>query len=181
MAGESIQKKLDRVRPPRVQIKYEVEIGDALELKELPFVVGVLGDYSGQRDPDDPLPPVKDRRFVTIDRDNFNDVLREMKPRLAFRVDDKLTGNPDQKINVELRFNSLDDFTPENVVKQVDPLRKLAETRHQLEMLKAKMDGNDKLVGLLEKVLESSDLRQKLGQELGAEGSSNGGDAPKGE
>src|SRR5688572_12427764 len=98
MAGESIQKKLDRVRPPRVQIKYEVEIGDALELKELPFVVGVLGDYSGQRDADDPLPPVKDRRFVTIDRDNFNDVLREMKPRLAFRVDDKLTGNPDQKI-----------------------------------------------------------------------------------
>jgi type VI secretion system protein ImpB len=164
MAGESIQKKLDRVRPPRVQIKYEVEIGDALELKELPFVVGVLGDFSGK--PDEPLPPVKDRRFITIDRDNFNDVLREMKPRLAFRVDDKLTGNPDQKINVELRFTSIDDFSPERVVQQVEPLRKLAQTRHELEMLKARMDGNDKLVSLLEKVLENSELRQQLGKEL---------------
>lgn len=164
MAGESIQKKLDRVRPPRVQIKYEVEVGDALELKELPFVVGVLGDFSGK--PDEPLPPVKDRRFVTIDRDNFNDVLREMKPRLAFRVNDKITGNPDQKINVELRFTSIDDFSPERVVQQIEPLRKLAETRHELEMLKARMDGNDKLVSLLEKVLENSELRQQLGKEL---------------
>jgi type VI secretion system protein ImpB len=167
MAGESIQKKLDRVRPPRVQIKYEVEVGNALELKELPFVVGVLGDFSGK--PDEPLPPVKDRRFVTIDRDNFNEVLREMKPRLAFRVDDKITGNPDQKINVELRFTSIDDFSPERVVEQVEPLRKLAQTRHELEMLKARMDGNDKLVSLLEKVLENSELRQQLGKELNVE------------
>jgi type VI secretion system protein ImpB len=177
MAGESIQKKLDRVRPPRVQIKYEVEIGDALELKELPFVVGVLGDYSGK--PDEQLPPVKDRRFVNIDRDNFNDVLREMKPRLAFRVDDKISGKGDQKLNVELRFNHIDDFSPESVVRQVDPLRKLAETRHELDMLKNKMDGNDKLVSLLEKVLESSDLREQLGKELNLEG--NAGDARKGE
>src|SRR4051812_14550733 len=169
MAGESIQKKLDRVRPPRVQIKYEVEIGDALELKELPFVVGVLGDYSGK--PTEALPPVKDRRFVNIDRDNFNDVLREMKPRLAFRVDDKISGK-DQKLNVELKFNSIDDFSPENVVRQVGPLSKLAETRHELEMLKSKMDGNDKLVSLLEKVLESSDLREQLGKELNPEGGS---------
>jgi len=175
MAGESIQKKLDRVRPPRGQIKYEGEIGDALELKELPFVVGVLGDYSGK--PDEQLPPVKDRRFVNIDRDNFNDVLREMKPRLAFRVEGKIGGNKDQKMNVELRFNSIDDFSPENVVKQVGPLRKLAETRHELEMLKAKMDGNDKLVSLLEKVLESSDLREQLGKELNTEG----GEAAQGE
>jgi len=174
MAGESIQKKLDRVRPPRVQIKYEVEIGDALELKELPFVVGVLGDYSGK--PTEALPPVKDRRFVNIDRDNFNDVLREMKPRLAFRVDDKISGK-DQKLNVELKFNSIDDFSPENVVRQVGPLSKLAETRHELEMLKSKMDGNDKLVSLLEKVLDSSELRQQLGKELNLEG----GEASKGE
>ncbi|MEX2176525.1 MAG: type VI secretion system contractile sheath small subunit [Pirellulaceae bacterium] len=178
MAGESIQKKLDRVRPPRVQIKYEVEIGDAIELKELPFVVGVLGDYSGK--PDEALPAVKDRRFVTIDRDNFNDVLREMKPRLAFRVNDKLTDNADNKLNVELRFNSLDDFSPESVVRQVDPLRKLAETRHELEMLKSKMDGNDKLVSLLEKVLDSSDLKQQLGKELNLGGNSTG-DGTKGE
>ncbi len=172
MAGESIQKKLDRVRPPRVQIKYEVEIGDALELKELPFVVGVLGDYSGK--PDEALPPVKDRRFVNIDRDNFNDVLREMKPRLAFRVEDKISGNKDQKLNVELRFNSLDDFSPESIVRQVDPLRKLAETRHELEMLKTKMDGNDKLVSLLEKVLENNELKQQLGKELNLEESGEG-------
>jgi type VI secretion system protein ImpB len=177
MAGESIQKKLDRVRPPRVQIKYEVEIGDALELKELPFVVGVLGDYSGK--PDEQLPPVKDRRFVNIDRDNFNDVLREMKPRLAFRVEDKITGNTDQKLNVELRFNSIDDFSPENVVKQVEPLRKLAEKRHQLEMLKSKMDGNDKLASLLEQVLNSSDSQQLLAKEMNLEAASE--EAPKGE
>jgi type VI secretion system protein ImpB len=101
-----------------------------------------------------------------------------MKPRLAFRVEDKISGNKDQKINVELRFNSIDDFNPEQVVRQVDPLRKLAETRHELEMLKAKMDGNDKLVSLLEKVLESSDLRQQLGKELNLE---DAGDAAKGE
>jgi len=177
MAGESIQKKLDRVRPPRVQIKYEVEIGDALELKELPFVVGVLGDYSGK--PDEQLPPVKDRRFVNIDRDNFHDVLREMKPRLAFRVEDKITGNKDQKLNVELRFNHLDDFSPENVVKQVEPLRKLAEKRHQLEMLKSKMDGNDKLASLLEQVLNSSDSQQQLAKEMNLEAASD--EAPKGE
>jgi type VI secretion system protein ImpB len=177
MAGESIQKKLDRVRPPRVQIKYEVEIGDALELKELPFVVGVLGDYSGK--PDEQLPPVKDRRFVNIDRDNFNDVLREMKPRLAFRVEDKITGNTDQKLNVELRFNSIDDFSPENVVKQVEPLRKLAEKRHQLEMLKSKMDGNDKLATLLEQVLNSADSQQSLAKEMNLEAASE--EAPKGE
>src|SRR5213079_2971801 len=104
---ESTQHKLDRVRSPRVHITYDVEIGGAIENKELPFVVGVLGDYSGK--PDEQLPPVKDRRFVNIDRDNFNDVLREMKPRLAFRVEDKITGNTDQKLNVELRFNSIDD------------------------------------------------------------------------
>jgi type VI secretion system protein ImpB len=177
MAGESIQTRLDRVRPPRVQIKYEVHIGDAIELKELPFVVGVLGDYSGK--PVEALPPVKNRRFVNIDRDNFNQVLREMKPRLAFRVDDKITGNPDQKINVELNFTSIDDFSPEAVVRQVEPLRKLAETRHELEMLKAKMDGNDKLTALLEKVLSNADLQHKLAQEMHlSEGSA---EAPKGE
>jgi type VI secretion system protein ImpB len=164
MAGESIQKKLDRVRPPRVQIKYEVEIGDALELKELPFVVGVLGDYSGK--PAESMPAVKDRRFVNIDRDNFNDVLREMKPRLVFGVEDKVTGKAEGKFNIELNFNNIDDFNPESVVRQVDPLRKLADTRRELELLKTKMDGNDKLVSLLEKVLDSSELKQQLGKEL---------------
>src|SRR5919198_4991638 len=107
MARESIQKKIGRVRPPRVHITYDVEIGGAIQLKEIPFVVGVLADLSGK--PDEPLPPLKDRKFVEIDRDNFNSVLKGMKPRLAFRVDNKL-GDSDTKLGVELRFNDLDDF-----------------------------------------------------------------------
>ena len=122
MARESTQHKLDRVRPPRVHITYDVEIGDAIEMKELPFVVGVLADLSGK--PDAPLPRVKDRKFVEIDRDNFNAVLKGMQPRLAFRVDNKLTDD-DTKLAVELRFNSMDDFDPEALVNQVEPLRKL--------------------------------------------------------
>lgn len=168
MPGESIQDKLGRVRPPRVQIRYDVEIDGAIELKELPFVVGVLGDYSGK--PAEALPPVKDRRFINIDRDNFHQVLREMKPRLAFSVADKISGKPDQKFQVELNFNHLDDFSPENVVKQVEPLRKLAETRQELENLKTRMDGKDKLVALLEQVMENSELRDQLRKELNLEG-----------
>jgi type VI secretion system protein ImpB len=168
MAGESIQKKLDRVRPPRVQIKYEVEIGDAIEMKELPFVVGVLGDYSGKQDPDDqnPLPKFKDRKFVNIDRDNFNEVMEKMKPRLAFSVPDKISGKNDNKFNVVLNFKELSDFSPENVVQQVEPLRKLLEARQQLEALKTKMDGNDKLVGMLEQVLNNPNVQKDLGQSL---------------
>jgi type VI secretion system protein ImpB len=168
MAGESIQKKLDRVRPPRVQIKYEVEIGDAIEMKELPFVVGVLGDYSGKQDADDPnpLPKFKDRKFVNIDRDNFNEVMEKMKPRLAFSVPDKISGKSDNKFNVVLNFKDLSDFSPENVVQQVEPLRKLLEARQQLEALKTKMDGNDKLVGMLEQVLNNPNVQKEMGQSL---------------
>ncbi|MCK7512008.1 MAG: type VI secretion system contractile sheath small subunit [Desulfobacterales bacterium] len=85
---ESLQHTLDRVRAPRVQITYDVEIGDSIEMKEIPFVVGVLGDFSGK--PDEPLPKLKDRKFIEIDRDNFNKVLEGMKPRVAYRVDNKL-------------------------------------------------------------------------------------------
>ena len=120
MPRESTQHKLDRVRRPRVHITYDVQIGDAIEMKELPFVMGILADLSGK--PDEPLPRLMDRKFVEIDRDNFHDVLKGTKPRIAFRVDNKLT-NDDTKMGVELRFNSLDDFEPEQVVKQVEPLR----------------------------------------------------------
>jgi type VI secretion system protein ImpB len=138
MAGESIQKKLDRVRPPRVQIKYDVEIGGAMVMKELPFVVGVMGDYSGKQDPDKPLPKFKERKFVNIDRDNFNEVMEKMQPRLAFSVPDKISGKEDNKINVVLNFKELADFSPEKVVEQVEPLRKLLEARKQLEHLKTR-------------------------------------------
>jgi type VI secretion system protein ImpB len=161
---ESLQHKLDRVRAPRVQITYDVEVGDAIEMKEIPFVVGVLADLSGK--PDEPLPKLKDRKFVEIDRDNFNNVLAAMKPRAAFRVDNKLTGD-DSKLAVELRFKSLDDFHPEQVAQQVDPLRKLVDARRRLSDLLGKLDGNDRLDELLQEVIASSESLQKLGQETG--------------
>jgi type VI secretion system protein ImpB len=165
---ESTQKKLSRVRPPRVHITYDVEVGDAIQLKELPFVVGVLSDLSGK--PDEPLPRLRDRQFTEIDRDNFNSVLSAMKPRVAYRVDNKL-GDDDSKLGVELRFNSMDDFEPEQVVNQVEPLRKLAEARKKLSDLLAKMDGNDRLVEIMDDVIKNTDALQKLGKESGSESS----------
>lgn len=162
MARESIQKKLGRVRPPRVHITYDVEIGDAIQLKEIPFVVGVLADLSGK--PDEPLPRLRDRKFVEIDRDNFDAALKGMKPRAAYRVDNKL-GSDDTKLGVELRFNSMEDFEPEQVVNQIEPLRKLAEARKKLSDLMAKMDGNDRLVELMDEIIKNTDALQKLSKE----------------
>ena len=166
MARESLQHKLDRVRSPRVHITYDVEIGDAIEMKEIPFVVGVLGDLSGK--PDEPLPKLKDRKFIEIDRDNFNNVIEGMKPRLAFKVDNKLT-EEDTKIAVELRFKSIDDFHPEQVADQITPVRKLVEARQKLSDLLNKLDGNDRLDELLQDVITSTDSLQKLGEEAGVE------------
>jgi type VI secretion system protein ImpB len=164
MAKESLQHTLDRVRAPRVQITYDVEVGDAIEMKEIPFVVGVLGDLSGK--PDEPLPKLKDRKFVEIDRDNFDNVLAGMKPRLAFRADNKLTDD-DTKIAVELRFKSIDDFHPERVAEQITPVRKLVDARKRLSDLLNKLDGNDKLDELLQDVISSTDSLEKLGAEVG--------------
>jgi len=161
---QSLQHKIDRVRAPRVHITYDVEIGDAIEMKEIPFVAGVLADLSGK--PDEPLPKVKDRKFVEIDRDNFNNVLEAVKPRVAFKVDNKLTGD-DTRLAVEIRFKSLDDFHPEQVAQQVEPLRKLVEARRRLSDLLGKLDGNDKLDELLQEVIASTDTLQKLGKETG--------------
>lgn len=161
---ESLQHKLDRVRAPRVHLTYDVEIGDAIEMKEIPFVVGVLGDLSGK--PDEPLPRLKDRKFVEIDRDNFNKVLEGMKPRLAYRVDNKLTDD-DTKLAVELRFKTMDDFHPERVAAQVEPLRKMVEARQKLSDLLNKLDGNDKLDELLQGVIASTESLQQVGKEAG--------------
>ncbi|MBI5590669.1 MAG: type VI secretion system contractile sheath small subunit [Deltaproteobacteria bacterium] len=166
MAKESLQHTLDRVRSPRVQITYDVEVGNAIEMKEIPFVVGVLADLSGK--PDEPLPKMKERKFVEIDRDNFNNVLAGMKPRLAYRVDNKLT-NDGSQLAVELRFKSLDDFHPEQIAKQVDPLRKLVDARNRLSELLNKLDGNDKLDELLQDIVSSTDSLEKLGKEAGVE------------
>ncbi|MEJ7712170.1 MAG: type VI secretion system contractile sheath small subunit [Pyrinomonadaceae bacterium] len=163
---ESTQHKIDRIRPPRVHITYDVEVGGAIEMKELPFVVGVLGDFSGK--PDQALPRMKDRKLVEIDRDNFNQVLAGMKPRLAYRVDNKLTDDGSQ-MNVEMRFNSIEDFEPDQVVQQVEPLRKMVEARRRLSDLLSKMDGNDRLEELLQDVLKNSGSQQQLSKELGIE------------
>ncbi len=161
---ESLQHTLDGVRAPRVHITYDVEIGDAIEMKEIPFVVGVLADLSGK--PAEPLPRVKDRKFIEIDRDNFDSVLQGMKPRLAYRVDNRLT-DEGGKMAVELNFKSMDDFHPERVANQIDPLRKLIEARRRLSELLNKLDGNDRLDELLQEVISSTESLQKLGTEAG--------------
>jgi type VI secretion system protein ImpB len=151
--AESTQHKLDRVRPPRVHITYDVEIGDAVEKKEIPFVAGVLSDLSGK--PEKPLPPLKERKYVEIDRDNFNGVLEGMNPRLSYRVENKIEDD-DTKIGVELKFKHLDDFHPEKIAEQVEPIRKLVEARKKLYNLLGKLDGNDKLEELLQDVITNS-------------------------
>ncbi len=178
MARESTQHKLDRIRPPRVQITYDVETGGAIEMKELPFVVGVLADLAGK--PEQAPANLKDpkRKFVEIDRDNFNEVLKGVKPRLAYKVDNKLT-NDDTKMGVEVRFNDMDDFSPEQVAQQVEPLRKLVEIRTQLSALLAKTDGNDRLAEKLQEIIASSELQEKIGKETGAGSASGEGDNPQ--
>jgi type VI secretion system protein ImpB len=164
--SESIQHKLDRVRPPRVQITYDVQIGDAIEKKELPFVMGILSDLSGNS-PANPLPRVKDRKFVNLDPDNFNDVLAAIGPGLALRVPDRITNDPDTQINVQLAFKSIDDFSPVSIVNQVEPLRKLFEARQRLNDLLAKLAGNDALDSLLQEVIANTDGLKELQEMTG--------------
>ncbi len=164
---ESLQHKIDRVRPPRVQITYDVEVGGAIELKELPFVVGVMGDFVGK--PEEALPAIKNRKFVEIDPDNFDQVLSGMKPRLAYTVENKLQEDGG-KLAVELKFNNMEDFQPDNIVQQVEPLRKLVEARKKLSDLLSKMDGNEKLESLLEDVIGNADKQKELSSALGIEG-----------
>lgn len=163
---ESLQHKIDRVRPPRVQITYDVEVGGAIELKELPFVVGVMGDFVGK--PEEPLPPLKNRKFVEIDPDNFNQVLSGMKPRLAYTIDNKLQDDG-SKLGVDISFNSIEDFEPDQIVQQVEPLRKLVEARQKLSDLRSKMDGNEKLENILEGIISDVEKQKELSAALGIE------------
>jgi type VI secretion system protein ImpB len=164
---ESLQHKIDRVRPPRVQITYDVEVGGAIELKELPFVVGVMGDFVGK--PEEPLPAFKNRKFVEIDPDNFDQVMAGMSPRLAYTVDNKLQDDG-SKMGAELKFKSIEDFEPDNVVQQVEPLRKLVEARQKLSDLLSKMDGNEKLEKMLEDIMSDAGKQKQLSDALGIDG-----------
>jgi type VI secretion system protein ImpB len=161
---DSVQKRLERVRPPRVQLTYDVEIGDAIEQKELPFVMGVMGDFTGQPDPDKPLLRLKDRKFVNVDMDNFDEVLSGMAPRASYRVQNKLSPEGGE-FAVNLEFKKMDDFRPESVVEQVAPLRKLLEARTKLSDLRNKLAGNEKLEDLLGEVLSNTEHLKKLGAE----------------
>lgn len=166
MAKQSTQHKLDRVRPPRVHVTYDVEVGDAIEVKELPFVMGVFGDFTGQ--PESPLPKLKDRKFVEVTPDNFDNVLEGMKPHVAFSVENKLSDDPEAgQLKVDLHFKSLEDFEPEQVAKQVKPLREMLDLRTKLSDLRGSLQGNDKLEELLLDAVSNTEKLGKLKTELG--------------
>jgi type VI secretion system protein ImpB len=161
MARQSTQKKLSRVRPPRVQIEYEVQVGDAIEIKEIPFVMGVLGDFAGQ--PVEEQARLKDRKFVEVTPDNFDDVLSSMKPHLAYSVENKLSEDPDApKLKVDLNFRSLDDFSPDAVAKQVAPLKKLLDLRSQLSDLRGTLQTNERLDEVLQDVVNNPEKLEQL-------------------
>jgi type VI secretion system protein ImpB len=163
---ESVQKKLSRVRKPRVHITYDVETEGAEIRKELPFVVGVVGDFSGK--PYEPVKPLRDRKFIQIDRDNFDDVMKRMTPGAEFKVENTLAGD-DTEMAVALRFNSMDDFEPGAIVEQVEPLRKLLAVRNKLRDLMSKVDRSEDLENILEEVLRNTDKLSALAGELGSE------------
>ena len=160
----SVHDKLARVRKPRVHITYEVETEGAAILRELPFVVGIMGDFAG--DPGEPLKPLAERKFVQIDRDNFNDVMARIQPGLNLKVDNTLAGDGSQ-MGVELKFRSMDDFEPQNVAQQVPALKAMLETRAKLRDLMSKADRSEELEGLLEQVLQDKDKLAALSAELG--------------
>ena len=172
MSG-STQKKLERVRPPRINISYEVETGGAIEMKELPFLMGVMGDFTGHAT--EPLPRLKDRKFVEVTPDNFDDVLASMKPHLGFTVENKLSEDPNSaKLGVDLHFRSMEDFKPDAVAQQVKPLRELLELRTELANLRANLQTNEKLDEVLQDTLGDSDKMDRLRAELGLGGDGNG-------
>jgi len=162
-ASASIHDKLERVRKPRVHITYQVETEGAQVEKELPFIVGVLGDFSGN--PTAPLKPLKDRKFIQIDRDNFNDIMARMTPGANFKVENTLKGDGSE-MAVQLKFNSIEDFEPARVVEQVEPLKKLLATRNKLRDLLSKVDRSEDLEGLLDRVLQNTDDLKKLSADL---------------
>jgi type VI secretion system protein ImpB len=173
MAKESTQQKLSRVRPPRVHITYDVEIGNAIENKELPFVMGVLGDFTGQ--PEQALARVKDRKFVEVTPDNFDTVLGGMAPHLSFSIDNKLSDDPESgQLKVNLRFKSLEDFEPEQIANQVKPLKDLLELRTKLSDLRGTLQSNEKLDDLLMDAVTNTESAAKLRRELGMNTKSEG-------
>jgi len=164
--SDSIHDKLKRVRKPRVHITYDVETNGAVVEKEIPFVMGVMGDYSG--DNTETKKPLKDRKFSQIDRDNFNEVMSNVAPKVSMKVENTIEGN-DTEMSVDLDFKNMEDFEPHKLVEKVEPLKKLLETRNKLRDLLTKADRSEELEEILEQVLSNTDALAKLTGELGVE------------
>ncbi len=175
MSKGSSQKFIGRNRAPRVQIEYDVELYGAQQKIELPFVMGVMADLSGQ--PEEPLPPVADRKYLEISVDNFDERLKAMKPRVAFQVPNTLTG--EGNIPVSMTFESMADFSPAEIARKVEPLRKLLEARTQLSNLITYMDGKSGAEGLIAKVLQDPTLLQTLAAQAKPEGTEPSGSGSK--
>jgi type VI secretion system protein ImpB len=166
MGRESSAKFIARNRKPRVHIEYEVDIGDATEKIELPFILGVMSDLSGNRNPEDPLPEIADRKFTEVDKDNFESFLKKSKPRVCFQVKNTMTG--EGNLNVEMTFQSMADFSPAAVARKVEALNRLFTLRNQLSELLTKMDGRDKAEKLMNDFLKQPALIKQLAGEPGA-------------
>jgi len=170
--ADSIHDQLKRVRKPRVHITYDVETNGAVAKKELPFVMGVMGDYSGDNTED--KKPLKDRKFSQIDRDNFNEIMSKTAPKLNMKVNNTLA-NDGSEMSVALDFKEMEDFEPHKLVEQVEPLKKLMETRNKLRDLLSKADRSDELENLLEEILSNADTMAALSGELGVNKDDKGG------
>ena len=171
--AESIHNKLKRVRKPRVHITYDVETNGAVAKKEIPFVMGVMGDYSGDNTKDKKA--LKDRKFSQIDRDNFNDIMAKTAPKLDLKVENTLADDGSE-MSVNLDFNHMEDFEPHKIVEQVEPLKKLLETRDRLRDLLSKADRSEELEDILENILNNTEALSSLSGELGVESDNNEGD-----
>jgi type VI secretion system protein ImpB len=171
--AESIHNKLKRVRKPRVHITYDVETNGSVAKKEIPFVMGVMGDYSGDNTKDKKA--LKDRKFSQIDRDNFNDIMAKTAPKLNLKVENTLADDGSE-MSVDLDFNHMEDFEPHKIVDQVEPLKKLLQTRDRLRDLLSKADRSEDLEDILENILNNTEALSSLSGELGVENETNKGD-----
>ena len=171
--SDSIHDKLKRVRKPRVHITYDLETNGAVAEKELPFVMGVMGDYSGDNTAN--KKPLKERNFANIDRDNFNEIMGKISPELQLKVENTLEADGSE-MSVNLKFKNMEDFEPHKIVEQVESLKKLLDTRNKLRDLLTKADRSDELESLLEQVLSNSEAISSLSQELGVDKGNDEGD-----
>lgn len=171
--SDSIHDKLKRVRKPRVHITYDLETNGSIVEKEIPFVMGVMGDYSG--DNVDNKKNIKERKFSQIDRDNFNDIMSKVNPQLRMKVENMLEGDGSE-MSVNLDFKNMEDFEPQKIVEQIEPLKKLMETRNKLRDLLTKADRSEDLELILEDVLSNTAALSSLSGELGIESGEKKGD-----